>query len=455
MVRDAPAYLDAWIGAVRAGPSGPRIGAFFDLADVLVADPDARAGVTARQIAAAAGTREEDLAAAGERRFRGGLARALFHEAWQLVKAHQQQGHTVVLVTSTTPDRAGPVARELGIEHVVCTPLHMRDGVATGRPGSAVLRGAEKVRAVRELAATHGVDLRESHAYVAAAEEQPLLEACGHPAAVNPDPALASTAHERHWPVLRFRAPATDADPVAILRTAAAYGGFFAAAGAGVATGLVRRRRRPGIDAATSLWGQWGPVLAGLRVEVQGEEHVWEQRPAVFMVNHQSHLVDALVTFRLLKRDFTAVAKKEAADMPAVGPALRLADWAFVERVTGDRRKAIASMQPAVDKLHAGVSIVIAPEGTRSVGPTVGPFKKGGFHMAMQAGVPVVPVILRNTGDLMWRSARTLRSGTVEVLVHPPISVADWKHEDLDERIAEVRQIYVDALEDWPASEKA
>ena len=73
-----------------------------------------------------------------------------------------------------------------------------------------------------------------------------------------------------------------------------------------------------------------------------------------------------------------------------------------------------------LDKLADGVSIAIAPEGTRSLSDRLGPFKKGAFHIAMQAGVPIVPIVIRNAGELMWRNSFWLRPGTVDVRVLEP-----------------------------------
>ena len=119
-----------------------------------------------------------------------------------------------------------------------------------------------------------------------------------------------------------------------------------------------------------------GPPLSGVRIEVQGEEHVRSHRPAVFIINHQSSLVDAIVTFKLLRDGFTVVAKKEVRAIPGVGQAKWLAEWAFVDRV-GDKAQAKAAIQDAVDKLGEGISVILAPEGTRSLGPRPGPFKRG------------------------------------------------------------------------------
>jgi len=96
---------------------------------------------------------------------------------------------------------------------------------------------------------------------------------------------------------------------------------------------------------------------------------------------------------------------------------------------------------------------MIAPEGTRLDTTSVGPFKKGPFRMAMAVGIPVVPIVIRNAEIIAARNSTTMNPGTVDVAVFPPISVSDWTVETLADRIAEVRQLYVDTLADWPVDE--
>ncbi|MGB1906038.1 MAG: lysophospholipid acyltransferase family protein, partial [Spongiibacter sp.] len=113
-------------------------------------------------------------------------------------------------------------------------------------------------------------------------------------------------------------------------------------------------------------------------------------------------------------------------------------------------QRAIEALQPAVDRLKRGLSVAISPEGTRSYTPKVGKFKKGAFHIARQAGVPIVPVVIRNAGELMWREDQVMRAGTVDICVLDAIDVSQWADDELEERIAEVRQLFVDTLENWP-----
>jgi 1-acyl-sn-glycerol-3-phosphate acyltransferase len=94
------------------------------------------------------------------------------------------------------------------------------------------------------------------------------------------------------------------------------------------------------------------------------------------------------------------------------------------------------------------MSLAIAPEGTRTPTPHLARFKKGAFHIAMQAGVPIVPIVLRNTGSLMWRGSSVVRQGTVDVVVLPPVATDGWHAEDIDGHIAEIRKSYVNTFEE-------
>jgi putative phosphoserine phosphatase/1-acylglycerol-3-phosphate O-acyltransferase len=177
---------------------------------------------------------------------------------------------------------------------------------------------------------------------------------------------------------------------------------------------------------------------------VRGEEHLWARRPAVFIFNHQS-AVDVLLLCKLLRRDFVGVAKQEARANPIFGPAFAAAGTVFIDR--SNHAKALEALRPAIAAPRQGTSLVIAPEGTRSATPRVGPFKKGAFHMAMGARVPIVPIVFRNALDALPKHGIVIRPATVEVVVHPPIPTEGWTVDTLDQRIAEVRALFVETLE--------
>lgn len=474
---------DRLVTELEQGPSGPHIGAFFDYDGTVIdgysvaafvtdrlrrfqvtpaeaartllvglrgiAGPEAFTAFVTDSLRSWAGRSVDELEELGERLFAQRIAGSLYPEAWELVKAHQRMGHTVVLASSATRFQVGPMARELGVEHVLCTELEVENGILTGRISGAVPYGTGKAAAVRAFAEANGVDLAASYGYSNGDEDVPFLQAVGRPRALNPGKVLAAAAAEHGWPTRRY-AGRVNADLTTLARTAAVYGGMLAGVAGGLGLGLLNRDRKQAVELGGSFASTLGLALAGIRIEARGEQHLWSHRPAVFIFNHQSAL-DVLVMIKLLRRDLTAVAKKELASVPILGQFFRLADVAFVER--GNTEQAKAALEPAVQKLRDGVSLAMSPEGTRTVTPRLGRFKKGAFHLAMQAGVPIVPVVIRNAGEIMWKGARTFRSGTVQVVVHEPIPTDGWTVERLDGpdgEVAKVRQLYLDTLDRWP-----
>ncbi len=471
---------DRLVTEILDGPSGPSIGAFFDYDGTIIdgysvaafftdrvrrfeltpgeaartllvglrgiADTDAFTTFVTDSLRSWGGRSVDELEELGERLFAQQIAGSLYPEAWELVKAHRRMGHTVVLASSATRFQVGPMARELGVEHVICTELEAEEGILTGRVTGAVPYGVGKADAMRAFAAAHDIDLTVSYAYSNGDEDVPFLHAAGRPRALNPGRRLAAVAAEYGWPVRRFAGRA-NADLTTIARSAAVYGGMLAGVSAGLGLGLLNRSRKQAVELGGSFASTLGLALAGITIETVGEHHLWSHRPAVFTFNHQS-AVDVLVMIKLLRRDLTAVAKKELGSVPILGQFFKLADVAFVERGNVDQAK--VALEPAVQKLRSGISLAISPEGTRTVTPRLARFKKGAFHLAMQAEVPIVPVVIRNAGEIMWKGARTFRSGVVQVVVHEPIPTTDWTVEKLDEHVASVRELYLDTLEHWP-----
>ena len=392
-----------------------------------------------------AGRMEDEMQEWGQRLFRQEIARMIFSEVRGLLAAHRHAGHRVVMATSATPYQALSVAADLDIEpeDVLCTRPAVLDGMLTGKLESAPLWGPAKAEALREYAVKHDADLGDSFAYSNGAEDVPMLKSVGHPVALNPDRKLAATARQNGWPSVNLRPPESGADPMSIARTTTAIGALMGAAAFGVSAGLLTQNRQTGAN----LVGSFGPDLAlaicGINVRIKGRENAWSARPAVFMFNHQSSL-DLLVIGSVIRRDVTGVAKKEAARDPRFIPVGALLDVAYIDR--SDSTKARAALRPAVDKLQSGISIAIAPEGTRSPTPRLGKFKKGGFHLAMQAGVPIVPIVIHNAGERMWRNSLVAHPGTVDVDVLAPVSTDDWDLADLDRHVDEVRTLFEDCL---------
>jgi putative phosphoserine phosphatase/1-acylglycerol-3-phosphate O-acyltransferase len=469
----------AWAAITREvdeGPSGPQIGAFFDLDRTLVAGfsvftflldgfMSGRVGPSgiAQFLRAAlsfqlgrqgfssfvsetltllGGAFEADVEAIADRIFTERLAGDVFPEARALVHAHLRKGHTVAIVSSATRYQAEPLARDLGIPHVLCTRLEVENGRFTGRFVRPTCYGEGKLTAARALADAHGVDLADSYFYTDSDEDLPLLDAVGRPRPTNPNGRLAAVAERRGWPSRTFWTRGMPT-PMDVLRTSLALGSFVSSVLIGLPVAALDGGARRWVNVAATTWGELGTALAGIEVRVTGEEHLWSARPAVFIFNHQS-AVDMLLLCKLLQRDFVGISKQEARRNPIFGPFMALAGTVFIDRF--NRAKAIEAMRPAIDALKSGLSIAIAPEGTRMPTPRLGRFKKGAFHLAMMAGVPIVPMVFRNTLDALPKHGIIVRPATVDVVVHPPIPTAGWKREDLDAHVADVERLYADTL---------
>lgn len=229
---------------------------------------------------------------------------------------------------------------------------------------------------------------------------------------------------------------------VHVLRTLAALAVIPIGLLPGIAAWIATRDRRQAVNRTLDLWGRWGTRAAGIALDVRGAQHM-RVRPAVFVLNHQSG-VDPILVCALLRRDFAAVAKQEIRRNPLLGPAFAFAGVAFVDRA--DRVQALRALAPAVDRLAEGISLAMAPEGRRSEGAALGPFKKGAFRIAMEAGVPIVPIVIHNAGDVLPRGGWLMRPGRVHVEVLPPVSTLDWKLERLDAEIAAIHRAYRETL---------
>ncbi|WP_412743522.1 HAD family hydrolase [Krasilnikovia sp. MM14-A1004] len=174
----------------------------------------------------------------------------VYAEAATLIGEHQAAGRDVVLVSASGDEMVRPIGELLGVTDVIATRMSIVDGRYSGEV-EFYAAGPSKVQEVRKLAATRGYDLAECHAYSDSHSDLPLLEAVGHPTAVNPDRALRRVAMERSWPILEFRHPIPlgrrlrerPAVPVA----AAAIG-----VGVGVAIGLALYGRHRRIRAAAA-----------------------------------------------------------------------------------------------------------------------------------------------------------------------------------------------------------
>jgi 1-acyl-sn-glycerol-3-phosphate acyltransferase len=193
---------------------------------------------------------------------------------------------------------------------------------------------------------------------------------------------------------------------------------------------------------AIAMWiARTGLRLAGIHVEVEGEERIDPSATYIFMSNHVSNLDPPVLITRLPRRTSVLV-KKELFQIPILGRAMLMGDLVPVDR--RDREAAVNSMKEAENVTSRGLNLTVFPEGTRSRDGRLLPFKKGPFYLAMDSGVPVVPVTILGSERLMAKGSAIIRGGTVRMLFHDPIFPANFG--DKEQLIAAVRGEIASAL---------
>ncbi len=180
-------------------------------------------------------------------------------------------------------------------------------------------------------------------------------------------------------------------------------------------------------------------AVCGVRFEVEGLELLPEairegRSPAVFMANHQSNL-DPPMLVAAIPAGAVFISKKQVRWIPLVGWAAWAAGTIFIDR--GRRERAIASLKHAAEQIRGGKSVVIFPEGTRTRSGALGPFKKGGFILAQDAGVPIVPVGLHGAFAVLPPKSRRIRPGRIRLRFGAPVESAGRSR---DELMAQVRE---------------
>ena len=184
------------------------------------------------------------------------------------------------------------------------------------------------------------------------------------------------------------------------------------------------------------LWARVILRVPGVKLEVKMHAPLDPARPYVFMPNHAS-MVDIWVMFVAIPASFRFIAKKQLASIPLFGWAMSAGRFIFIDRQnTASARRTMAL---AAARIRSGQSVVIFPEGTRTRDGRLLPFKKGGFHLAMESGAAIVPVAIRGSREVMPRGSALIRTGNVSLEVGEPIPTAGVAASDRDALIARVR----------------
>ncbi|HKG46675.1 MAG TPA: lysophospholipid acyltransferase family protein [Pyrinomonadaceae bacterium] len=186
-------------------------------------------------------------------------------------------------------------------------------------------------------------------------------------------------------------------------------------------------------------------LLSGVRVRVKSLELLDPKQAYVFVSNHRSYL-DTAAMFIYTGRRIGLLAKKELLKVPVLGVGMGFVNVMAIDR--SNRESAIRTTEAATQRIKSGVSFAVFVEGTRAMPGDLLPFKKGAFYMARQAGVPVVPVAIKNSDVLMGKGTGEARAGTIEMVFMKPIdTVSRSTDEAIDQLIAEAREVIAAELE--------
>jgi len=211
---------------------------------------------------------------------------------------------------------------------------------------------------------------------------------------------------------------------------------------------LVVDRRARFLHWLAWIWGRSIIWFSRVRLESEGNEHLDLDHPKILMANHQSQF-DIWAILAQVPRKIRFVAKKELCRVPVLGQALKGGGHVIVDRK--NRRQAFASYDKAAEKIRAGTSIIIFAEGTRSPDGRLLPFKKGGFMLALSAGVPIIPVSIVGGSQIMPAQSWRIRPGTMRLVFHEPIDPRLYSVKTRDKLMAAVRDAIASSL-DQPAT---
>ena len=178
-----------------------------------------------------------------------------------------------------------------------------------------------------------------------------------------------------------------------------------------------------------AMWGAFtGVGLTGVRVQTIGLDKLDASRTCIFMSNHVSN-IDPPILVPLIPRRTSVMVKRELFNYPLLGRAMRLGSLVPVDR--GNREAGIAAVRAAADVIKQGINMTIYIEGHRSFDGKLLPFKKGPFYLAMESGVPVVPVTITGTHYVMPKRRFAIKPALVTIIFHDPIEPRDFGSRDL------------------------
>ena len=185
------------------------------------------------------------------------------------------------------------------------------------------------------------------------------------------------------------------------------------------------------------LWARVIVWASGVKVKIEGLEHVRGEGPYLFMSNHQG-AYDIFALEGRLPFHFKWLAKKEIFSIPVLGWAMAAAGYISIDRE--GTRKTVEAMNEAARKIREGMSLLIFPEGSRSPDGSIQSFKKGGFTLAIKSKVPIIPIAITGSREIMPKGKLTATSGEIRIRIDPPIETQNYSLKDRKSLMEKVRQ---------------
>jgi len=192
------------------------------------------------------------------------------------------------------------------------------------------------------------------------------------------------------------------------------------------------------------IWAKCILAISKIKVTVKGLSNLNPNASYIYMANHTSNF-DIPVLQACLPVQFRWLSKAELFKIPIFGYAMKRAGYISIDR--SDRKSAIQSLQQVAKIIKNGVSVIIFPEGTRSRNNHIQPFKKGGFVLAVESGVPIIPVVIHGTWDIMPKKQILIKPGNVVVEIKKPIESSDYTRKTKDDLMKKVRAVILESFE--------
>ena len=193
-----------------------------------------------------------------------------------------------------------------------------------------------------------------------------------------------------------------------------------------------------GVDSVSAFWARLNLALSGVPISISGDELIDKDQPYIVMANHQSYY-DVFALIGHLPLPLKWVMKMELREIPIFGFACEKVGHIYIDR--GNSGKARKSLKAAGEKIRAGSSVVFFPEGTRSPDGRLQPFKKGGFVMALEAKVPILPVTVVGGRNILPKKTLRILPGNMKIIIHEPIPVTKYTYETKERLIRRVREV--------------